>query len=748
MQLTASLQKKIKKTFIRLSLIFFFALFLDLIYLDARVNHAFSDQAWDIPAKVYARSLSFSLGQELRLEDLTAELKILGYRKRLKAVNAGEFELYQQTFIIHTRPFNFWDGKQPSLLLQLTLLHNKIVSLVDFSSKKALNFLRLEPLQLGHLLINPAAIEQDRQLIKLHQLPADFIAALLVTEDRNFYQHWGISVKSIIRAFWSNLKHGELRQGGSTITQQLMKNHFLSNERSLSRKIQEALMALLAEYHYDKKTLLQAYVNEVYLAQNRNKAIHGFAKASQFYFDQEISKLNLAQVALLVGMVKGPSYYNPRRHPTRAKKRRDRILKTMLQQGLVSQKNYQQAINKTLMIVQLVPHLSSRYPALMGLVRRELSDEYQVEQLRKDGLNIYTSLDPIMQNKAEKALTNRLHQFEQGQYLQGAIILTDISSGEIRAIVGDKMASYVGFNRAIDAYRQTGSVIKPLVYLTALSRPQNFNLLTPIKDQHFSLTGSDGSLWRPENYDKKEHGNSQGEIPLAQGLIHSYNLATANLAINVGLKAVTQTISDLGFEREIEPFPSIALGSKEMSPIEVLTLYQVIANQGVSVRPRVLLAVQGADGQLLTRYARQSEQLMEPETAFLIRYLLTRVTQQGTAKSMSWRFPNKILAGKTGTTNNLKDSWYAGFDNQQLAVVWVGRDDNKPMGLTGASGALTVWSDLFKQLNVHSIDLTAPAGIEFAAPKGGFLGLFSHCNQDEKWPFYSSDLPQNFKVCD
>ena len=736
-----------KQFLIRLLVIGFFALFLDLIYLDSRVKNAFGHQAWDIPAKVFARPLAFYLGQELQLEDLLKELQLLGYRKRLKAVKPGEFEHYQNTLVIHTRAFSFWDGKQSSLLLQLTLSNNKVISLIDFSSKKSVNFLRLEPLQLGNLLINPAAIEQDRQLIQLQQLPEDFLAALLVTEDRNFYQHWGISIKSIIRAFWSNLKHGELRQGGSTITQQLMKNHFLSNERSLLRKIQEALMAMLAEYHYDKKVLLQAYVNEIYLGQNRNKAIHGFAKASQFYFDQDISQINLAQVALLVGLVKGPSYYNPRRHPTRAKKRRDLVLKTLLEQDLISQQGYQRAINKTLMVVQSVPHLSSRYPALMGLVRRELSDEYQVEQLKKDGLNLFTTLDPIMQNKAEKALKSRISGFTQAKDLQGAIILSDISSGEIKAIVGDKMPNYVGFNRAIDAYRQTGSVIKPLVYLTALSRPQDFNLMTPIKDRHFSLTGSDGSLWQPENYDKKEHGNSQGEIPLAQGLIHSYNLATANLAINVGLKEVTQTISKLGFERDIEPFPSIALGSKEMSPLEVLTLYQVIANQGISVKPRVLLAVQAANGNLLTRYARQTEQLIEAESAFLIRYLLTQVTQQGTAKSMTWRFPNKILAGKTGTTNNLKDSWYAGFDNQQLAVVWLGRDDNQPTGLTGASGALTVWSELFKQLNVHSVDLTAPSGIVFAAQKGSFLGLFTHCNKAEEIPFYSSYIAAEFKAC-
>ncbi len=739
--------QKAKKIILRLSVIAFFALLIDLIYLDSKVSKAFGQQAWDIPTKVYARPLSFYIGQSLKAQDLLEELQMLGYHKRLKAVKPGEFEVYQQTFVIYTRFFQFWDGKQMPSLLQLRIANNQVASLIDFSSKKSVNFLRLDPLLLGNVLINPAAIEQDRQLIKLDHLPKDFLAALLITEDRHFTTHWGISIKSIFRAFWSNLKHGEVRQGGSTITQQLMKNHFLSNQRSIGRKIQEVLMAFLAEYHYDKNTILEAYINEIYLGQNRNKAIHGFARASQFYFNQEISSLNLSQIALLVGLVKGPSYYNPRKHPERAKKRRDLVLKTMLQQGLISQDVYQQAVAKTLMVVKATPNLTSRYPAVMGLVRRELSDEYAVEELKRNGLRIFTSLDPILQKKAETALSRRVKQLSKDKPLQGAVLLADIASGEIQAVVGDRYPNYVGFNRAIDAYRQTGSVIKPLVYLAALSRPEDFNLTSRIKDKKFSLTGSDGSLWQPSNYDKKEHGDSRGEVALAQGLIHSYNLATAHLAINLGLDRVVQTIRDLGFERNIEPFPSIALGSKEMSPLEVLTLYQVIANQGLAVKPSLLVAVQDYNSQLLTRYARKTQQLVEPEAAYLIRYLLTRVTQEGTAKTMKWRFPNRLLAGKTGTTNHLKDSWYAGFDNQHLAVVWLGRDDNQPMGLTGAAGALSVWSDLFKQMQPQSIDLMTPERIIYGRKKSGFLDLFSRCDSSNSLPFYAAYLPSDYEAC-
>ncbi len=740
--------QKIKLLIFKLLLIGSFFLLILIIYLDSKVKNEFEQQAWDIPAKVYARPLTFSLGQSLKFSDLIKELNLLGYRQTIKAVASGEYEAYQQTLVIHTRPFKFWDGEQASQFIQLTINDDKISSLQDFKSKQNINFLRLDPLLLGNVQINPNNNTQDRQLVYLDDLPADFITALLVTEDRAFYNHWGLSLKGIARALWSNLSQGEVRQGGSTLTQQLMKNHFLSNERSLSRKSQEALMALLTEYHYDKKTILQAYVNEVYLGQSRNTAIHGFARASEFYFDRKLSKLNLSQIALLIGMVKGPSYYNPRRHPQRAKQRRDRVLSQMSEQGLLDQQSYLEAISRTLMVVSKPPIRTSRVPAFMGLVKRELSSDYSAASLKKDGLKLFTSLDPILQEKAEKSLSQRLAQIDANNQLQGAIIVTDIASGEIQAVVGDRQPNYVGFNRAIDAYRQTGSVIKPLVYLSALQNPENFNPVTPIKDQVFSLTGTDGSVWSPQNYDKQQHGDTNSLIPLAEGLINSYNLATARLAMQVGIDEIVETITDMGFERELQAFPSIALGSKEMSPLEVTILYQAIANQGVSVRPQALIAVQDQYGNLLNRYVRKSEQVVDKEAAFIIRYLLTHVAKRGTAKSLSWKLPNHNLAGKTGTTNDLRDSWFAGFDDNKLAVVWLGRDDNQPTGLTGASGALLVWADLFKQIKKSSVDLSLPQGVVYGYKQGGFFSGFTSCNNKELMPFYESELPQGFEICE
>jgi penicillin-binding protein 1B len=384
----------------------------------------------------------------------------------------------------------------------------------------------------------------------------------------------------------------------------------------------------------------------------------------------------------------------------------------------------------------------------MGLVKRELSTVYSAASLKQDGLKLFTSLDPVLQKKTEVVLKKRIASLDPGNSLQGAILVSDIASGEVQAMVGDRQANYVGFNRAMDAYRQTGSVIKPFVYLAALKHPDDFNLTSPLSDQDFSLTGTDGSLWSPRNYDKENHGDENGQIELGEGLVNSYNLATARLAIKVGIDSVTETIIDMGYPKDIPAFPSIALGSKEMSPFEVLTLYQALANQGTSVKPQGIIAVQDQYGNLLTKYPRKSQQVIAQEAAFIVRYLLTQVTQRGTAKSLSWQFPNTLLAGKTGTTNDLRDSWYAGFDNNKLAVVWLGRDDNQPTGLTGANGALKVWSDLFNKLPHQSIDVTTPSGIQLGYSKGGFFSEWSICSNKELKPFYYGELPEGYSVCE
>ncbi len=756
-----SITSKLKSFFIKLTLIIVVLTAFLTIYLDSIVKNEFKQQAWDIPAKVYARALVFTLGQELSFQSLKQELELLSYRKKIKALFIGEYELYgnedtKQTLVIRTRIFDFWDGKQSSQNIQLTITNNRITELINFSTKSNLNYVRLEPLSLGDIQLTNGNNFEDRQLIKLSDLPPNFIQTLLVMEDASFFEHWGLSISGIGRAVWNNLKDGKIVSGGSTLTQQLMKNHFLSSQKNFLRKGKEALMALLTEIHYNKNTILEAYINEIYLGQNKQIAIHGFSRASEFYFDLPINQLESFQIALLIGIVKGASFYNPRKHPQRAIERRNLVLKKMLDNGLISTKRYKSDISRSLAIVAKAPIRTSRNPAFMGLVRKELSELYSTGSLKRDGLRIFTSLDPIKQLQAEASLKQRIKHLERqlnGQshdknQLQGALILSNYKRGEILAVVGDKNPNYIGFNRAINAYRQTGSIIKPFVYLTALQNPKQFNLMTMISDKKFTLTGSDNSVWSPNNYDKIEHGDSSFNLPLETGLTNSYNLATANLALLVGVDSVIKTIENIGFDRSITAYPSIALGSKEMSVYEVLRLYQAIANNGLTIKPSAILAVQDQSGKLLNRYSRESEVVIDEDSAFLIRYLLSKVTQVGTAKRIQQNFHNKILAGKTGTTNALKDSWYAGFDNEQLAVVWLGRDDNQSINLTGSSGALLVWSDLFKKMGAKSIDLSAPEDIVYGYKDDGFFASFKDCRNKKIVPFYRNYFPVDYKVCE
>lgn len=747
--------QKTKKFIWRLLIICLAAILFLVIYLDSMVKDEFNQLAWNIPAKVFARPLAFSLGKNLSVSELKQELNLLGYRKTIKAVNQGQYEFYQtgkrghqSTFVINTREFKFWDGVQPEQILEVTIENGAISQLKDFASQKNVNFLRLDPLSLGNIqALTTNKNVEERQLVSLSQLPDNFIAVLLNTEDRGFYEHWGISLKGIARAAWSNLSQGKVSQGGSTLTQQLMKNHFLSRERSLWRKLREAILALLTELHYDKSTILEAYINEVYLGQENNTGIYGFARASEFYFDKPIEKLNLNQIALLVGMVKGPSLYNPRRNPQTARKRRDLVLSQMLSQGLINDEDYQDAISRNLQVVKKAKLRSSKVPAFMSYIKRELRQHYTLSELNNQGLRLFTSLDPLLQKKSEKALSQRLVKLESQKKvkkLQGAVIVSDIQSGDILAMVGDRQPDYPGFNRAVDALRQTGSVIKPFVYSTALEQSQKFNLLTPLEDKSFTLTGSDGSRWIPKNYDNKEHG----KIELREGLINSYNLATAKLALAVGVDKVVENIYHAGFERPLQAFPSLALGAKEMSPLEILRLYQTIANDGVGITSTGLVAVQDHRGKLLQRYQRKAESRMSPESAFFMKYLLSEVVKRGTAKAIGKSFPDKRFAGKTGTTNDLRDSWYVGFGRERLAVVWLGRDDNQSSQLTGASGALRVWQDLFKQLNEPGISLELPDSLVWGYQKGGFFSVFSRCKNKPQIPFYQEQLPPEYEVCE
>ena len=671
-----------------------------VIYLDIVIRIQFEGKRWALPAQVYGRPLELYAGSTLSPQAFRQELEQLGYRYAYRVSEPGTFSQNGAEFRLYRRAFHFWDGQAPAQLLDVRFSQGIVEQVTDPTAGTELDIVRLEPPRVGGIY---PTHREDRVLVKLEEVPSLLPKGLVAVEDRDFYQHHGVAPRAIARAMLANLKAGATVQGGSTMTQQLVKNFFLTNRRSLWRKANEAIMAVLLEWHYDKPEILEAYLNEIYLGQEKSRAIHGFGLASHFYFDRPIQNLNLPQIATLIALVRGPSYYDPERHPERLRKRRDLILEIMAEQGVVTPAQANKAKLTGLGIAKGQGG-DTRYPAFMDLVRRQLQRDYRPEDLPSERLRIFTTFDPRVQRAAEQALRRRVQLLDlqrslQGQ-LQGAVIVTDTTSGEVLAVVGDRQPRYAGFNRALDAQRQIGSLIKPAVYLTALKQPDKYTLATTINDTPIRLQAPDGTVWSPDNYD----GESHGAVPLYYALVHSYNQATVRLGMDLGFESIADTLHRLGARREIPPYPSMLLGAVAFTPYEVAGLYQSLASGGFHSPLRVIREVMTAEGERLRRFPLEVEQVVDPAHVAVLVSAMQEVTQSGTARSLKSLLPEGLhVAGKTGTTNDLRDSWFAGFSGEHLAVVWLGRDDNQPTGLTGSSGALTVWADILRHIPTRAL---------------------------------------------
>ncbi|WP_263264423.1 penicillin-binding protein 1B [Pseudomonas sp. RIT-PI-S] len=680
------------------------------IYLDAVVQEKFSGKRWTIPAKVYARPLELFVGQKLELKDFLTELDALGYRRGNAVDGPGQVAVAGNTVSLNTRGFQFYEGLEQARPVRVRFSGDYVAELSGTGGDK-LPVVRLEPLLIGG--IYPKNLE-DRILIKLDQVPPYLVETLVTVEDRDFYHHFGVSPKSIARAVYINASSGQMRQGGSTLTQQLVKNFYLTNERSLSRKLTEAMMAMLLEVHYSKQEILEAYLNEVFIGQDGQRAVHGFGLASQFFFSQPLSELKLHQVALLVGMVKGPSYYNPRRYPDRALERRNLVLDLLQEQGVASADAVAAAKKMPLGVTQRGSLADSSFPGFLDLVKRQLREDYRDEDLTGEGLRIFTSFDPILQMKAEAAVSESFTRFSArkgGDALETAMVVTNPESGEVQALVGSRQAGFAGFNRALDAVRPIGSLVKPAIYLTALEKPSQYTLTSWIKDEPFSVKGADGQVWTPQNYER----GSNGTIFLYQGLAHSYNLSSARLGLDLGIPNVFKTLGKLGVDVDWPAYPSMLLGAGALTPMQVATVYQTIANGGYNTPMRGIRSVLTAEGQPLKRYPFQIQQRFDPGSIYLIQTAMQRVVREGTARSVYNVLPSSLnLAGKTGTTNDSRDSWFAGFSQDLLAVVWMGRDDNGKTPYTGATGALQVWTNFMRKADPLPLNMAVPDNIVLA----------------------------------
>lgn len=682
---------------------------IGLIYLDAQVRDKFEGKRWALPAKVYARPLELYVGQQLSIQDLKTELKGLGYRSVSRASAPGTMEIASTRIRVATRGFAFPDGDEPQRRILISF-NGKQISSIKGGDGKSLPLARLEPILIGGIYTQE---NEDRDLIRLDQAPETLKQALIAVEDRDFYNHAGVSLRGIARAMWVNLRSGRFAQGGSTLTQQLVKNFYLTSERTLARKLLELPMAVLLELHYEKDEILEAYLNEVYLGQSGARAVHGFGLAGQYYFARPISELQLHQVALLVGMVKGPSFYDPRRNPERATKRRNLVLQLMADGGDITQAEMIQAQKKPLGVVKQKSLHKGAYPAYLDLVKRQLREEYPEDALNSEGLRVFTSLNPVVQARAEQALIKTVNSLQKRfgnkvENLQGGMVVTDPQTAEVLAVVGGRNTRYQGFNRALDARRPMGSLVKPAVYLAALE--QGYTLSSLLDDAPIRVEMSDGQIWEPRNFDKKSHG----QVPLHRALSNSYNLSTAQLGMSIGLDNVGEMLQRLGMERDPKLYPSLLLGAESMTPFEVAGIYQTLASNGFRMPMRAIRLVTTADNEELSRYPLEVEQEVSSAQVHLVQYALQEVVREGTAKYVYSQLPASMnVAGKTGTSNGQRDSWFAGFAGNRLAVVWMGRDDNAKLPFTGSGGALRAWTEFIKREQPEPFLAAYPEGVEY-----------------------------------
>src|SRR5690554_1100798 len=715
-----------------------------LVYLDAVVQEKFSGKRWTVPAKVYARPLELFAGQKLNQNDFLAELDALGYRRAASANSAGTLSVNGNSVALHTRGFKFYEGTEPAQAIRVRFSGNSVASLAQ-SNGQPLAVARMEPLLVGGLY---PAHKEDRVLVRLDQVPELLPLALMAVEDREFLKHHGVSLKSIARALWVNTASGSVRQGGSTLTQQLVKNFFLTNERTLTRKATEALMSILLELHYSKQDILEAYLNEVFLGQDGQRAVHGFGLASQYFFSQPVAELQLHQVALLVGMVKGPSYYNPRRQPERALIRRNLVIDVLAEQGVVSAEQAEQAKQRPLGVTKRGSLANTTYPGFIDLVKRQLRADYRDQDLTEEGLRIFTSFDPILQRKAEESMAQTYKQLAGRQgidQVEAAMLISNPESGEVLALLGSRRPRYAGFNRALDAVRPIGSLVKPAVYLTALEQPSQYTLTHYIQDASFSVKSQDGQVWTPQNYSRKEHGT----VFLYQGLAQSYNLSTAKLGLEIGVPRVLQTVRKMGVEHKWPAYPAMLLGAGSLTPVEVASMYQTIANGGFNTPLRAIRNVLNAEGEPLGRYPYRVEQRFDAGATYLTQEAMRRVMTEGTGRSVYNRLPSSmVLAGKTGTSNGLRDSWFAGYGQDLQAVLWMGRDDNGKTPLTGASGALQVWANFMHKAAPSSLNMAPPSNVTMAwvdAYSG--LGSAEGCPGAVQMPYIQGSEPMPGESC-
>ncbi|EPJ5003157.1 MAG: bifunctional glycosyl transferase/transpeptidase [Klebsiella sp.] len=677
------------------------------VYLDQKIRSRIDGKVWELPAAVYGRMVNLEPDMQISKNEMVRLLNATQYRQVSAMTRPGEYTVQANSIEMIRRPFDFPDSKEGQVRARLTFDGDHLETIENMDNNRQFGFFRLDP-RLITMLQSPNG--EQRLFVKRSGFPDLLVDTLLATEDRHFYEHDGISLYSIGRAVLANLTAGRTVQGASTLTQQLVKNLFLSSERSYWRKANEAYMALIVDARYSKDRILELYMNEVYLGQSGDNEIRGFPLASLYYFGRPVEELSLDQQALLVGMVKGASVYNPWRNPKLALERRNLVLRLLQQQQVIDQELYDMLSARPLG-VQPRGGVISPQPAFMQMVRQELQAKLGDKVKDLSGVKIFTTFDSVAQDAAEKAATEGIPVLKKQRKLadlETAMVVVDRFTGEVRAMVGGAEPQFAGYNRAMQARRSIGSLAKPATYLTALSQPNQYRLNTWIADAPVTIRLSNGQTWSPQNDDRR----FSGQVMLVDALTRSMNVPTVNLGMALGLPAVVDTWTKLGAPKnQLNAVPAMLLGALNLTPIEVAQAFQTIASGGNRAPLSALRSVIAEDGTVLYQSYPQAERAVPAQAAYMTLWTMQQVVQRGTGRQLGAKYPGLHLAGKTGTTNNNVDTWFAGIDGSQVTITWVGRDNNQPTQLYGASGAMSIYQRYLANQTPTPLALTAPEDV-------------------------------------
>ncbi|WIG54742.1 MAG: multimodular transpeptidase-transglycosylase [Rhodanobacteraceae bacterium] len=707
------------------------------LVLDHRVKTRVSEIDFTQPTRVYARPQLLEAGVPMNKATLTLELQMAGYTEAAHVAQVpGTYSIDGGTFTIASRGYMDPVGGELPRRVRVTLGSGQIQSVFDLTSNKPLRRTHLDPARIATMY---GSQQEERIIVQLDELPPLLVQGVQAVEDRDFKNNHGIDLSSIARAAIADLRAGHVVQGGSTITQQLVRNLFLDRNQTLIRKFNEALLSILLDAHYTKGQILAAYCNEVFMGQQGGQAVHGFAAASWYYFGRPVQTLRPQEIALLVGMVRGPSYYDPRRNPERALARRNVALDAFHATGILNDAQWNAAKASPLDVTANPQLVVDRFPAFMDVVRGQLKQDFSDQQLRSGGLKVYTTLDPAAQTYAEQSLDEALKSLgKRGDGMEGAAVVVDPSDGDVLAMVGGRQSDQHGFNRAYDARRPVGSSLKPFYYLMALTNPSRWNVASMLDDSPISMKLPNGKLWTPQNDDHQSHG----EVPMVEALAKSYNLASVHLGLQLGIDRVAAFLRSFGL-KDVEANPSLLLGAVDMSPFQLAQLYEFIADDGHALPLLTLRGVLDAKGKVVKQYAVQPGKGQYQQAVGLVRWMMQQVTQYGTAAAIgNSSLASLHVAGKTGTSDHQRDSWFSGFTGDRLAVTWMGRDDNQPTHLWGATGALRVWTKLFEKLPSAPLTTSLDEGIQYAwiDPATG-QGSLPQCDGARQYPFIDGYAP-------